>query len=318
MRRALLIGINDYDNSPLNGCVNDAEKMANILATHENEERNFDCQLYVSDHDDDERINKRELKTKICELFEQPADVALLYFSGHGSLDSLGAGGYLVSQELDGIPMLEVLKIANDAKTKINEIVIILDCCHSGSMGANMLSNSEQAIISEGVSILTASRTSQYAMEAAGSGVFTSLIHDALDGGAADALGNVTAASIYAYADQALGAWDQRPLFKSHVSKLLPIRKCKPKASLATIRKLNIYFPDPHEHFQLDPSFEPDEGHGDKEKEEIFKNLQRLRSAGLIEPIGEEHMYYAAVNSKKCKLTALGRFYWSLANQGRL
>lgn len=93
MRRALLIGINDYDNSPLNGCVNDAEKMANILATHENEERNFDCQLYVSDHDDDERINKRELKTKICELFEQPADVALLYFSGHGSLDSLGAGG---------------------------------------------------------------------------------------------------------------------------------------------------------------------------------------------------------------------------------
>jgi hypothetical protein len=214
--------------------------------------------------------------------------------------------------------MAEVLILANAATDRIKEIVIILDCCHSGSMGANVLSDSQQTLIREGVSILTASRTSQYAMETGGAGVFTSLIHDALDGGAADALGNVTAASIYGYSDQALGAWDQRPLFKSHVSKLLPIRKCKPKASLGTIRKLTQYFPNPHEHLQLDPTFEPDENHGHKENEEIFKNLQRLRAAGLVEPVGEEHMYYAAINSKQCKLTALGRFYWTLVNQGRL
>ena len=192
--------------------------MSDSLATHENEERNFDCQLLTSDN---AYVNKQYLKAKIVELFDQPADVALLYFSGHGSLESQGLGGHMISQDGDGMQMAEVLNLANAATDRIKEIVIILDCCHSGSMGANVLSDSQQTLIREGVSILTASRTSQYAMETGGSGVFTSLIHDALDGGAADALGNVTAASIYGYSDQALGAWDQRPLFKSHVSKLL-------------------------------------------------------------------------------------------------
>jgi hypothetical protein len=315
MRRALLIGINDYDGSPLAGCVDDAKKMRNILATNEDATRNFDCQLLTSEN---AYVNRQILKQKIHELFEQPADFALLYFSGHGSLEEKGLGGHLISQEGDGIPMAEVLFLANAATEKIKEVVIILDCCHSGSMGENVLSGSQQTAIKEGVSILTASRTSQYAMETGGAGVFTSLIHDALNGGAADALGNVTSASIYGYADQALGAWDQRPLFKSHVSKLLPLRKCKPKASLGTIRLLTTYFPDPHEHFQLDPTFEPTENHGHKENETIFNNLQQLRAAGLVEPVDEEHMYYAALKSKQCTLTPLGRFYWSLVNQDRL
>ncbi|WP_455931039.1 caspase family protein [Priestia aryabhattai] len=315
MRRALIVGINDYITSPLQGCVNDANKMKTILATNEDESPNFDCYLLTSDTDN---ITKWTLKQKINELFEHEADVALLYFSGHGSLEVKGLGGHLISQEEDGISMAEVLAIANNAKRKIKEIVIILDCCHSGAMGTNILNDSDHSSLREGLSILTASRTSEYAMETGGAGVFTTLIHDALNGGASDALGNVTAASIYGYADQALGAWDQRPLFKSHVSKLLPLRKCKPKASIETIRLLKRYFPNPYEHFQLDPSFEPTEKHGNKQNEQTFSNLQHLRAAGLIEPIDEEHMYYAALKSKQCVLTPLGRFYWTLVSEGRL
>lgn len=84
---------------------------------------------------------------------------------------------------------------------------------HSREMGTNVLAESQQASLKEGVSILTASRTSQYALETSGAGVFTSLIHDAL--------GNVTAASIYGFADQTLGAW-----IKDHFLYMFP--RCYP------------------------------------------------------------------------------------------
>jgi len=60
------------------------------------------------------------------------------------------------------------------------------------------------------VSLLTASRGEQVSVEDAGGGIFTSLVVDALQGGAADILGDVTAPSVYAYLEAALGAWDQR------------------------------------------------------------------------------------------------------------
>jgi hypothetical protein len=70
--------------------------------------------------------------------------------------------------------------------------------------------------------------------------------------------------------------------------------------------------------FPLDPSFEPDAQPRDADHEEIFGHLQRFRAARLVEPIGEEHMYYAAMNSRSCQLTPLGQFYWHLANSGQL
>ena len=42
-----------------------------------------------------------------------------------------------------------------------------------------------------------------------------------------------------------------------------------------------------------------------------------LESIGLIEPVNTEHMYFAAMKSLGCKLTALGRHYWRLAKDKR-
>ncbi len=168
------------------------------------------------------------------------------------------------------------------------------------------------------MSILAASRPSQPALEMGDGGVFTSFVYDALMGGGADILGKVTAASVYSYADQALGAWDQRPLLKAHISKLLPLRKCNPKVSLDILRLLTNYFKTPYMEFNLDPSFEPDEEPQNPTNQKIFADLQKLRNAGLVIPVGEEHMYYAAINSKSCKLTHLGQFYRRLASEGKL
>jgi hypothetical protein len=68
----------------------------------------------------------------------------------------------------------------------------------------------------------------------------------------------------------------------------------------------------------LDPSFEPDAEPSHPGNEEIFSQLQKFRAARLVVPVGAEHLYYAAINSKSCKLTPLGQFYWSLVNSGKL
>jgi hypothetical protein len=120
------------------------------------------------------------------------------------------------------------------------------------------------------------------------------------------------------FVDQALGAWQQRPLFKSHVSKLISLRNCAPAVPFESLRLLPRYFKTPREEFSLDPSYEPDAEPHHREHEAIFGDLQKYRAARLLEPIGEEHMYYAAMNSKACRLTALGRYYWHLADSGKI
>jgi uncharacterized caspase-like protein len=317
MRRALLVGIDDYPNAPLAGCVADADTMRRLLSTHEDGSPNFDCRLLAAPPSNIARAN---LKREVDQLFQHEADVALLYFSGHGTENNLG--GYLVTPDAtrydEGVPMEGILTLAN--QSPVHEVVIILDCCHSGAFGQVMAIDNKNAIahLREGVSVLTASRATQPAIEAGGSGVFTSLVANALDGGAADVVGNVTVAAIYAYVDQALGPWDQRPLFKAHVSRLTSLRRCQPAVPAVTLRRLPQWFPTPDAELPLDPSYEPDAEPCHQEHQAAFAELQKCRAAKLVEPVGEEHMYYAALRSKSCRLTPLGWHYWRLANEGRI
>jgi hypothetical protein len=50
----------------------------------------------------------------------------------------------------------------------------------------------------------------------------------------------------------------------------------------------------------------------------IFKELQACNRHGLINPVDAEHMYYAAINSTGCKLTAVGTHYKKLAEEKRI
>lgn len=311
MRRALIIGIDDYPDCPLQGCVNDAHRMQDALMCHDDGSFNFDCQVITSES---QSITRSLLRRKISELFEQPADAAFLHFSGHGTVN--GLGGYLVTPdycEYDvGIAMTEILALAN--QSKVHEVFITLDCCHSGAFGTLPAVSNERIILADGVSVITATRVGQQALEEGGGGVFTSLLVEALEGGAAALLGEVTAASVYAYIDNALTAWDQRPMFKANVSRFLRLRKSKPKVPIQLVRKLIEYFPLPAETLSLSPEYEPSAEPHDSKKEQIFRELLKLRHAGLVEPIGNDHMYYSAMNSNACGLTTLGKYYWRLVD----
>ena len=318
MRKALVIGIDDYPKHPLSGCVMDAKAMSEVLSKHDDidQSHNFSTKLITSE---DQAVLKPLLRKSIEELFADDSEMALLYFSGHGFVNS--TGGYLVTadaQEYDeGVSMDMVLSIAN--QSKVNNKVIILDCCHSGAMGSPSLSERNMSQLSEGLSVLTASRDSEKAIEKSGKGgVFSSLLIDALKGGASDIRGNITAGSLYAYVDEALGAWDQRPIFKTNVASFSPIRKVQPKVPITTLRKLIEYFPSPEEGLQLDPSFEFTHEKAGRENVAIFKDLQKYQSVGLVIPVGAEFMYFAAVESKSCRLTVLGYQYWRLVKEDKI
>jgi hypothetical protein len=315
MRKALVVGINDYPSAPLRGCVNDAIAISNVFGTHGDGSPNFAIKLRTSPS---EVITRATLRGEIESLFSGDPDVALLYFSGHGFINSLG--GYIVTPDFkkydEGVSMDDILKFANLSKAK--DKIVILDCCHSGAFASPTITGSNLAQLSEGLSVLTASRDSESALEINGSGVFTALVVSALQGGAADLRGHITPGSIYAYVDQALGPWDQRPIFKTNVTRFTSLRTITPPVSPATLRKLIDYFPTPQDEHSLDPSYEFTEPTADPTKVAIMKDLQKFVGVGLVVPVGEEHMYFAAMNSKSCRLTAVGFQYWRLVKEKHL
>ena len=315
MKKALVVGINDYPSSPLSGCVNDANAIGTILESHGDGSPNFGIRLLTSPST---VITRPVLREAIEQLFTGDADMALLYFSGHGYVKS--TGGYLVTTDAkkydEGVSMDDVLALANQSKAKNK--VIILDCCHSGAMGTPSLGAATIAQLSEGLSVLTASRDTEYAIEVNGSGGFTSLVIDALQGGAADLRGNITPGSLYAYVDEALGAWDQRPIFKTNVTSFASLRKLPPKVPFEVMRRITQYFTTPDSEHKLDPSYEDTDTQAKPANVAIFKDLQKLQSVGLVVPVDAEFMYFAALNSKSCRLTALGYQYWRLVNEKKL
>jgi hypothetical protein len=319
MRRALCVGIDLYPFGSLRGCVSDADRMSGLLAKHDDGSPNFDCRkITAPDGGGNDVVTRTKLKQAVEQLFKDKADVALLHFSGHGTENNLG--GYLVTQDAktydEGVAMSDVLKMANDSKAE--EVVIFLDCCYAGNLGNVPVVDNAKTLLREGVSILTASRAAQVSVEVGGGGLFTSLVADALEGGAADLLGEVAVPAIYSFVETALGAWDQLPLFKSHVSKVIPLRKCKPPIEITTLRELPKLFPVPAEDLPLTPEYEASCEKKDDEKNKVFCKLQSLSRVHLVVPVGVPHMYDAAMQSKACCLTAAGRYYWRLANDSRI
>ena len=319
MRRALCVGIDQYEFAALQGCVSDAERIEEVLQRNQDGSPNFECKKLIAPiGGGNETVTRSVLREALERLFRDPAEIALFHFSGHGTVNNLD--GFLVTQDAkkydEGVAMSEVLKWANDSKA--TEVVILLDCCFAGILGNPPVVDNAKALLREGISILTASRGDQPSVETAGGGVFTSLVVDALEGGAADVLGAVSAPAVYSYVEAALGAWDQRPLFKSHVTRLLALRCCTPPIDRAILRKLPDLFPLPAEDRPLDPSYEHTSALADEKHVSVFQDLVSLSRLHLVAPVDTPQMYDAGMQSKACTLTPSGRYYWRLAKSQRI
>ena len=316
MRKALIVGVNYYEKlNHLKGCVPDAYSMNAVLSYNSDGTKNFDTKL-VAAFDSNSAINRSGLKELIRELFQDDNSVSLLYFSGHGYIEN--TGGYLITSDCttgdDGLSMTELLTLVNSSRVK-NKI-IILDTCHAGAMG-NINTDSNIAVINEGVTILTASQKTEYSIDEGDGSLFTKLLIDALSGTASNLLGNVSPGSVYAHVDQSLGAWEQRPVFKTNVKNFVSLRKTQPPISLGELKKIIELFDNSFEHI-LNPSYEPESENPIKENTDKFEILQKFNRVNLVVPVDAPHMYHAAMESKSCKLTVLGEFYWKLVHDKKI
>jgi hypothetical protein len=324
MRIALVVGLNYYDHcTPLYGCVDDAHAVKTVLERHGDGSVNFDCKLLTGTGAND-RVDRATLKDSMVQLFSVEAEIALLYFAGHGHLEE--TGGYLIATDAkrgdDGLSLSEVLVLANNSPAKNK--VVMLDSCHSGIAG-DAPTGAALAMLSEGLTVLTASTKDQYATEQNGRGVFTTLLVDALYGGAANLTGDITPGSVYAHIDQSLGAWEQRPVFKTNVKQFVSLRKVPPPIALGELRRLMEFFPTPGFEYPLDPSYEPElKGRDagmplpDPQHTEVFALLQKYNRLNLLVPVDAPHMWHAAMESKSCKLTVLGEHYRHLVERNRI
>lgn len=311
-RKAILIGIDNYPDAPLKGCERDARELQKLLEYHGNEEQflNFETEVYT----DAEITTSVKLNNVIEKLFKGEHEMALLYFSGHGAKTASGVSLVAPGKDL-GLPVKHILEVA--AKSAIHTKIIILDCCYSGD-AARVNTRIPDITLTDNTIILAASRGNEYAAMKNERSVFTNLLLEALEGGAADILGNITPEGVYAMIDKSLGSFDQRPLFMAHVDQFHVLRKVKPAISIKSLRTITEYFTTEDFQFPLDPTYVRSQRKvAIKEHIEVFTVLQQMNRTALVVPVEEKDMYWAAMRKKSCELTPLGKHYWRLRKKKR-
>jgi hypothetical protein len=330
MRRALLIGVNSYQAVPsLAACVADAQAMGVALGRHKDGKINYSCRSLLDRMENGQEITRPNLRQACQELFEFDGDV-LLYFSGHGVLTNVG--GYLCTSDAQkndwGIPMQEIVDLA--ARSRARELLLILDCCHSGDVANPALlsgrgGSNPLAVLREGMTVIAASRDQQVSIEEGGHGLFTAAVLDALEGGAADHMGWVTAPAIYAYVSRRFGGWDQRPVYKSNVVDVSVVRECEALIDRLKLHRLVELFPMVDYRYRLDPEYEPEDEFGNVKqpvnemKVEVAQLFKSYRDAGLLRPSDpKQQLYWTARKKGTVELTPRGKEYWWLVKNDKI
>ena len=90
MKKALIVGLNNYPRCPLSWCDDDAIAVKDLIESNGDGSPNFDVKSIV------DSCSKLTLLSAIKELFEGDSDITLLYFSGHGADTD---GGYLCTTD---------------------------------------------------------------------------------------------------------------------------------------------------------------------------------------------------------------------------
>jgi hypothetical protein len=195
-------------------------------------------------------------------------------------------------------------------------VVIVLDCCHSGQIG-NITDGEgfNRVSIGPNVTILAGSGATQKSAEDWEHSVFTALMLEALNGGASDVRGEVSAAAMYAYLEQSLGPWDQRPVYKSYARTLKPLRRCAPGVPDLVLARLPEWFKRADSEYRIDPRYEYTHETADESLVKIFDQFKLLRNARLLTTENQKDLYFTALESGKVMLTPQGRLFWKRAKR---
>lgn len=141
----LLIGINDYPDSPLHQCGYDVERMTTYCQTLQSHFTHIYPKILT-----DQAATKSNIQQSLLAIFEkiQATDSLLIYFSGHGAQEiARSTFTTATNQLLEGIVCLPTKEGAENyllsnkelrylfSKCPTNpHILSVFDCCHSGNM----------------------------------------------------------------------------------------------------------------------------------------------------------------------------------------
>jgi serine/threonine protein kinase len=220
MRRAVIVGINEYDTAPrLAGCVRDANEIASVLSEPE---YGFEPTLLL-----DGEATRRSCLETLWAAAESDGEILLMYFAGHGGLHT--GGGYLATTDGagrdPGIGLHELAQVMAVAATSYAHVIAILDACHSGAgttwtdhrpLTAHAVSESIEVVNSSRI-LMAACRPEQYAYEVnepAAHGAFTKVLLDALAGDAVNFDGKVTVHGLFEAVSSRMDTELQTPVFK--------------------------------------------------------------------------------------------------------
>jgi hypothetical protein len=312
---ALIVGIGEYQHPgfpALAGPQEDVRILDHVLSSHSDGSVNYDCKVYTPS------LEKGRMKTLLRHFFATAeGNRALFYFAGHGAPSDIG--GYICTTDASpqdpGISMSELVTLANQSKAQ--EVVLILDCCYAGAAGDSPYGN-PMTELRKGVTILAAARPTELAKEELGRGVFSKLVVEALQGGAADIRGFVDAASVYSHAAQTLGPWDQKPLFKCYTDGPQILRRCQPRVPDELLRRLPKLFPTADSTHRMAPSYEVTDPSAIPEHVAIFDDFKVLRDGGLLVTCSGRDLYWAAVDSEEVRLTPPGQRYYRMVRAKRI
>lgn len=141
-KKALLVGINAYPDSPLNGCVNDVITMNQVITEKFGFTQSTHKRMLV-----DQSATTANILDRLEWLVDgaQAGDVLLFHYSGHGS--QMVDVDYNTEEEPDGMDEI-ICPIDLDWRSKVIKdddlsrifkqvpegvnLTVLLDCCHSG------------------------------------------------------------------------------------------------------------------------------------------------------------------------------------------
>lgn len=143
---ALLIGIDNYANSPLSGCVNDIQKVGALLTKRLGVKAETICKI-VATRDDVQRPGDADprspthanLVAALQEMAKKPkGERVFIYYSGHGSNQKMpDAESYfegIVPLDYEDTGLLfdvEMNGLLQAISDNSEDLTLILDCCHS-------------------------------------------------------------------------------------------------------------------------------------------------------------------------------------------
>ena len=205
----LVIGTNDYLDpklSNLHFAVKDAEEMRMVLLNQDI--GGFDEIVPLVD---ETKSNVKKGIEKLLLIDATFDDLILIYFSGHGKLNSKfelnlllkdTEMGYLLSTALHYNFITDCIE-----QSKCKKVVIILDCCHGGAAGIKGdISKTLSETSGSGTFILSATTGSNLAKEVQEleNGIFTHFLLEGLSNGNADLGGDglIDIIELYEYASK--------------------------------------------------------------------------------------------------------------------